>query len=169
MHSSSFYRTHCSFPFNAVFVEGCGNKWKRFGNSCYLFVKPDSSNYEQERSNWKTARSHCLKEMADLVSLTTQEEVDFVYNHTKNMAYDFWIGLTYETQVQKSTPWVWSNGDRLNITQWDTGEPNNLGGEHCTHIIKKTKRWNNRECNTDLAWICEKTKSSNTTAKPTGI
>ena len=72
---------------------------------CYLFVKPDSSNYEQERSNWKTARSHCLMEMADLVSLTTQE-VDFVYSHTKNMAYDFWIGLTYETQVQKNTPWV---------------------------------------------------------------
>ena len=85
------------------------------------------------------------------------------------MAYNFWIGLTYETQVQKSTPWVWSNGDMSNVTQWDTGEPNNLVGEHCTHIIKKTERWNNRVCNTDLAWICEKTKSSNTTAKATGI
>ena len=109
--------------------------------------------------------------MADLASLTTQEEVDFVYYHTKNMAYDFWIGLTYETQVQKSTPcWVWSNGDRLNnITWWNTGEPNYLDEEHCTYIIKKTKRWNNKKCNTDFAWICEKTKSSNTTAKATGI
>lgn len=108
--------------------------------------------------------------MADLVSLTTQQEVDFIYSHTKNMDYDFWIGLTYTTQMNKTnTPWVWSNGDRLKIMRWNTDEPNDLDKEHCTHIIKGTKRWNNKKCDSKFAWICEKPKKSKTTAKATGI
>ena len=157
------------FSFKALLIEACGNKWKSFGNSCYLFVTPDGSNYGPEQSDWSTARSDCLKRRADLVSLTTQEEVDFIYSHTKNKAYRFWIGLTYETQVKENTRWTWSNGDMLNITQWNKGEPSDLNNEHCTHILKGIKYWNNKECDNKFAWICEKTKMIKTPVKATGV
>ena len=156
------------FSFKALLIEACDKKWKSFGNSCYSFVTPDDSKYGPVKSNWSTARSHCLKERADLVSLTTQEEVDFVYSHTKNKAYRFWIGLTYETQVKNNTPWTWSNGDILNVTQWNRGEPNKLNKEHCTHILKRRKYWNNLRCDFKNAWICEKTKMIKTAVKATG-
>ena len=104
-----------------------------------------------------------------MVSLTTQEEVDFVYSHTKDMAYHFWTGLTYETQVKENTSWTWSNGDMLNITQWNKGEPNKLNKEHCAHILKRRKYWNNQRCVGKNAWICEKPKMIKTTVKATGL
>ena len=157
------------FSFKALLIEACGKKWKSFANSCYLFVVPDGSKYGPEQSDWSTARSQCKKKRADLVSLTTQEEVDFVYSHTKNKPHGFWIGLTYETQVKENTRWIWSNGDMLNITQWNKGEPNDLNNEHCTHILKRRKYWNNLRCDDKNAWICEKPKMIKTTVKVTGL
>ena len=121
------------------------------------------------KSNWGRARAYCPGRGADLVSLTTQEEVDFVYSHTRNKANNFWIGLTYETQFKNNTPWTWSNGDILNVTQWNRGEPNKLNKEHCTHILKRRKRWNNLRCDSKLAWICKKPKMIKTTVKAKGV
>lgn len=120
------------------------------------------------------ARAYCLKKGADLVSLTTNDEVDFVYSHTKNFAYWFWIGLRYNrTKLRKSAHWAWSNGDNLNITKWNTGEPNLFETEHCVEILKRLKVWNNEICdskdNEKRAWICEKPKRAKTSRKTVKI
>lgn len=106
--------------------------------------------------NWEKARSYCLYKNADLVSLTTKEEVNFVYNHTKYLHYFFWIGLN-RIVIPKDVPWIWSNGDKLTITQWAPYEPYG-DHENCVKIRKLSKYWNNKECYAKHAWICEKTK-----------
>ena len=132
----------------------CGKdkRWKPFGNSCYLFGK-------WRRSNWTAARLRCLRMHADLVSLTTEDEINFIYNRTKNSKRVFWIGLQY-SKFQGS--WSWSNGDKVNITKWGTKEPNNLRREHCSAIIKKSKYWSNKQCNEKRGWICEKARTNST-------
>ena len=90
-----------------------------------------------------------------MVSLTTNDEVDFVHTHTKSVRYLFWIGLSNSTNGN----WTWSNGDKLNILKWNDNEPNFPGTEHCVEILQLKKVWNNQECTDKLAWICEKPKS----------
>mgnify|MGYP002804077563 CR=1 FL=1 len=144
---------------SVILVQTCSEKWKGFGNSCYLFVTPGESNFNVSKSNWYNARKYCIKWRGDLISLTTHKESNFVYNHTKNFAYGFWIGLRYTNINKTSSPWTWSSGEKLRITKWNKGEPNNIHVEHCTEILKKVKVWNNQACHTRLAWICEKPMS----------
>ncbi len=158
--------------FTVVTIQRCAGKWKSFGYSCYLFVTPDSSKYDPQESNWYKARENCLKKGADLVSLTTDDEMNFVYSHTKNLDYPFWIGLRYSrTKVGKNKRWAWSNGEKLNFTKWHKMEPNYLKSEHCVEILRKLKYWNNKRCDEERAWICEKPNIVRTqkTKKITGI
>ena len=148
----SVWLIYCSFLFKESGTSQlCGKdkRWQAFGNSCYLFGK-------WHRLNWKAARSRCSKMDAELVSLTTKDEINFIYNRTKNSNRFFWIGLRYRT-VQRN--WTWSNGDEVNITKWGRKEPNNLSREHCGEIIRKSKYWNNKQCKEKRAWICEKAKT----------
>jgi hypothetical protein len=112
------------------------------------------------------ARAYCIKKDADLVSLTTNDEVEFVYNNTENSRY--WIGLRYQkTKLRKNAHWTWSNGDKLNFTNWNKGEPNDLEKEHCGEILKGLRFWNNKECDGNQAWtwICEKPRNAKTSPK----
>ena len=119
--------------------------------SCYLFVTPGESNFNVSKSNWNSARKYCANRNGNLVALTTNEEIDFVYNHTKNFAHKFWIGLTYLEFTSTSSHWTWSNGEKLGITKWNKGGPNKILVEHCTEILKKVKVWNNKACHTRQA------------------
>ena len=149
--------TSLSFLFIVVLTQICPGKWRGFGNSCYLFVTQTRSGNNTEGLNWYAARKYCLKKGANLVSLTSNDEVNFVYNHTKNLDYKFWIGLRYNrTKVRKNERWAWSNGEKLNFTKWNKDEPNFLKFEHCVEILKNLKYWNNGGCGAKLAWICEK-------------
>ena len=140
-------------------TQTCADKWKSFESSCYLFVTPTPPNSEPQLSNWETARLYCLNRSADLISLTTQDEVNFVFQHTKNMTNIFWIGLKYNgTKKEHNATWMWSNGDKLKINKWAPGEPNLLDSEHCGLIKKASKYWNNNPCSNSRAWICEKAK-----------
>ena len=136
-------------------TQACADKWKSFGNSCYLFVIPPL----YPVSKWETAHSYCLNKSADLISLTTQDEVNFVFQHTNKTAYRFWIGLKYKrTKKKNNTTWMWNNGDKLKFDKWGPGEPNLLHKEHCGEILKSSEYWNNIPCRVKRAWICEKTK-----------
>jgi hypothetical protein len=58
--------------------------------------------------------------------------------------------------VGKNKRWAWSNGEKLNFIKWNKMEPNNLESEHCVEILRKLKYWNNKKCDEERAWICEK-------------
>ncbi|XP_028419102.1 uncharacterized protein LOC114544771, partial [Dendronephthya gigantea] len=134
----------------------CAVRWKSFGNSCYLFVR-------QERKNWEDARSHCLMKGADLVSLTTEAEIRFLYDHTWYINKDIWIGLNKinRTKLSSDRAWVWSNGDKRTIVKWSKKEPNDLKDQHCVEIEEGSMFWRNQECDKKRAWICEKSKRIN--------
>ena len=143
-------------------TQTCADKWKSFENSCYLFVTPPL----HPVSKWETARSYCLNKRADLISLTTQDEVNFVFQHTIKTTYPFWIGLRYKrTKKENNATWMWSNGDKLKIDKWAPGEPNLLDSERCGEVLRSSKNWNNLPCCRKIAWICEKTKKEAKTDK----
>ena len=147
-------------------TQTCADKWKSFGNSCYLFVIPPL----YPKSNWETARWYCLNKSSDLVSLTTQDEVNFVFQHTKKTAYRFWIGLRYNgTKKEDNATWMWSNGEKLKINKWASEEPNSLDIEHCGEVMKSSEYWNNLRCWLKIAWICEKTEILRTGEQKTDI
>nr|XP_014339379.1 PREDICTED: macrophage mannose receptor 1-like [Latimeria chalumnae] len=72
--------------------------------------------YIKEKKSWFGARDTCRERYTDLVSITSQQELEKIRNITGGKKV--WIGL-YQN------PWRWSNGDESSFQYWDTNEPNN--------------------------------------------
>ncbi|XP_069549119.1 CD209 antigen-like protein C [Brachyistius frenatus] len=121
----------------------CHLGWKMFNNKCY---------YASEKGvtkNWNNSRKDCQQRRADLVIITTKDELDFVtkiYDRT-------WIGLS---DIQREGKWKWVDGSDLEGNGfWQTGEPNNSGDENCVEISRRNGDWNDAQCKVEIPWICE--------------
>eukprot|EP00794_Sanderia_malayensis_P016656 gene16656-18346_t len=130
----------------------CPVSWKLFENTpdgpaCYV-VK---NNY----FSWYGARDDCLANSADLLSITSQDEQEFVTTELLNGKF-MWLGYTdkdYEGH------WAWSdNSTRPSFTNWDGGDPNDGGwlrNEDCA-LMKPDGKWNDYPCNDRFKYICKR-------------
>ncbi|XP_059205976.1 lactose-binding lectin l-2-like [Centropristis striata] len=126
----------------------CPMFWYSFNGRCYKYVATDMS--------WADAELHCLSQRANLVSIHSQGEQNFVKSLTENFdpakGYT-WIGLT---DIHKEGRWMWSEGCVVKYVFWNTGQPDNGGGEeHCGHINHGADlKWNDIPCSRTLPFVC---------------
>lgn len=83
---------------------------------------------------WADAELHCVLQGANLASIHSLEEHQFVKvlisNFDPTEGYTC-IGLT---DLHKEGGWIWSDGSPVDFTYWTSNEPDNMGGnEHCVH------------------------------------
>ncbi|KAM3595902.1 uncharacterized protein V6R79_004905 [Siganus canaliculatus] len=127
---------------------GCPPFWFGFNGRCYKYVAT--------RLTWADAELNCVSQRANLVSIHSLEEENFVktliknFDHTQSLT---WIGLS---DIHKEGSWMWSDGSAVNFAFWLRGEPNNLGGnEHCVHNnFRQERKWNDDKCYLRLASVC---------------
>ena len=131
------------------------SEWKVYKKSCYKILS--------ESKSWALAERDCVKRGAHLVSIHSDEEMDFVDNliwDYPDMTYgEIWIGLKKE-----GDSWLWADGSRFNYTNWDKlwEEPDNSPLADCTHTIDTAGQpidgytWVTNHCSTRLRYICKK-------------
>ncbi|XP_030259771.1 lactose-binding lectin l-2-like [Sparus aurata] len=127
---------------------GCPMFWYNFNGRCYKYVATHLT--------WADAELQCLSQGANLVSIHSPEENDFVKFLIQNFDSaqgHTWIGLS---DIHKEGRWMWSDGSVVDFVFWNGGEPNNGGGnEDCGHIHSgNTLRWNDFPCSHTLASVC---------------
>ncbi|XP_041087362.1 C-type mannose receptor 2 isoform X1 [Polyodon spathula] len=125
----------------------CDGAWQQFQSSCYL--------RNSEKTSWPEARQACHKMEADLVSIHTLLELEFVVKYMKRDVDELWIGLNDGKQQMN---FEWSDGTQVLFTFWHPFEPNNFGNnkEDCVTIWGPEGRWNDSPCNMTLPSICKK-------------
>ncbi|XP_026011312.1 lactose-binding lectin l-2-like isoform X1 [Astatotilapia calliptera] len=127
----------------------CPPFWYSFNGRCYKYVATHMS--------WADAELYCVSQRANLVSIHSREEEEFVKSLIKNFDHAqryTWIGLS---DLHKEGRWMWSDGCAVSFTHWNAGEPNNgLGGktEHCVHSIGDLNKWNDQQCSLNLPSVC---------------
>jgi len=93
-------------------------------------------------ATWSEAYQMSLEEEVHLVTISSQEENDFIFEHTGG---GVWIGFT-DQEVEGN--WEWVTGEDVGYTNWDDGEPNNDGengqGQNWAHMIE-TGQWDDLE------------------------
>ena len=104
-----------------------------------------------------------------LVKIETEEENEELYNEAVrfNVTDGTWIGLN---DIAEEGNWVWTDGKRVNFTNWSTDQPDNANhfnpeGEDCVVLNTYTtpggdshqpKKWNDAPCNGGIMGaICE--------------
>ncbi|XP_038144842.1 ladderlectin-like [Cyprinodon tularosa] len=127
----------------------CNRFWYSFDNNCYKYVAT--------LMTWADAEKYCNTQGANLVSIHSLKEENFV----KDLITNFdpaegvnWIGLS---DAQQDRAYFWSDGSPLDFTLWNAGEPNNAGGtEPCVHTNwGPVKKWNDKVCAEKYSFVCK--------------
>ncbi|XP_064086030.1 perlucin-like protein [Macrobrachium nipponense] len=126
----------------------CENGWLKLRSSCYFLGK--------DISNWEQSRQKCLAMDSDLVTITRDEEYNFLRDLSKG--HNMYVGLN-DLQEEGTYRWV-ADGTIHQIVEswWVEGEPNNPNSqEHCVHFSNYVDgRFNDRVCANEFRYICEK-------------
>uniref|UniRef100_A0A671X1N5 C-type lectin domain-containing protein n=1 Tax=Sparus aurata TaxID=8175 RepID=A0A671X1N5_SPAAU len=129
---------------------GCPMFWYNFNGRCYKYVATHLT--------WADAELQCLSQGANLVSIHSPEENDFVKFLIQNFDSaqgHTWIGLS---DIHKEGRWMWSDGSVVDFVFWNGGEPNNDNGggnEHCGHFYAPYNlKWNDHLCSLTFPSVC---------------
>ncbi|XP_067661558.1 C-type lectin domain family 4 member E-like [Haliotis asinina] len=133
----------------------CAGGFVKFEDHCYIL--------ELDEVKWDPARNRCRSLGADLVSINTESENNFLvekikeyYPPDEKSAAHFWIGMLYE-----DGKYVWVDGTEVGFTDWrSSNQPN------CMHTFMKCKsfistfetayQWEDASSLYHFYYICEK-------------
>ncbi|XP_058509180.1 C-type mannose receptor 2 isoform X2 [Solea solea] len=125
----------------------CDVGWQSFQAGCYKLTS--------EKTDWHTARKTCQKVEANLVSIHTLPELEFIIRNLKRDIDQLWVGL-HDTEMQMD--FQWTDHSPVTFTFWHPYEPNNFRNtqEDCVSMWGPEGRWDDSPCNLTLPSICKK-------------
>uniref|UniRef100_A0A3Q3JCG4 Mannose receptor, C type 2 n=1 Tax=Monopterus albus TaxID=43700 RepID=A0A3Q3JCG4_MONAL len=125
----------------------CDVGWQAFQAGCYKLTS--------EKTDWDTAQKTCQKMEANLVSIHTLPELEFIMRNLKRDIDQVWTGL-HDTDMQMD--FQWTDHTPVIFTYWHPFEPNNFRNtqEDCVSIWGAEGRWDDSPCNLTLPSICKK-------------
>jgi hypothetical protein len=100
--------------------------------------------------DWQTARADCIVRGSgwDLAAVGTATEQTLLQSV---IGADAWIGFS-DSATEGS--FAWTNGEALNYSNWDSGQPDNAGEEDCGRV-KLGGKWDDTSCTASHRSICE--------------
>merc|ERR1711973_172538 len=119
-----------------TFAIDCPEGWMGIHGSCYL-TAPDKSMFFH-------AQEYCWEQGGYLAEIDTPEESEAVMGII-SLELNYWIGLT---DFADDGRWIWQESHQVaNWTNWQEGEPNNLGGQDCVIMEQRyDHRWDDVYC-----------------------
>lgn len=126
--------------------------WFMFNGFCY-YVAHDA------KRTWPKAAEHCGDNQANLLSIHSDSDVDFVFKllHLSNISSStthFWIGFN---SVDPQAPYSWNDGSAANYFQWGKGQPSKtLSMQTCVRLSRDTGFWSVVRCLVRYSHICKR-------------
>ncbi|KAI8513913.1 hypothetical protein Bbelb_082370 [Branchiostoma belcheri] len=143
----------------------CQSGWSEYNNYCYkLFT---------DKVDWSTANRKCRQHGANLASVTSADENNFVTRLISNAPLGFIRHLVYFGLKLTGGGWEWTDGSPVSYTNWAPGEPGrNLWGKtgDCANMYSKDDsnmwirakgkkgQWNDHKCSWELPYVCKTPK-----------
>lgn len=80
--------------------------------------------YYDVETTWNQAYRFCENKGGHLVTITSKDENDFVYELCKDHCSIIWIGANIYNREAKKENWYWVTGEPFSYDGWNSGEPN---------------------------------------------
>ncbi|XP_038065741.1 fibropellin-3-like [Patiria miniata] len=131
----------------------CQSGWNHYGDFCYRFS--DEYLHFDDRHTWQGALARCQSDGANLVSIHSKDESNFIFDHMGYSRGRFWIGLTDQ---EREGFFKWSDGTKLDFINWSPRIPDNAGNEDCAHIdsVYFGSQWSDVWCGQIYGYVCKK-------------
>ncbi|XP_026210056.1 LOW QUALITY PROTEIN: macrophage mannose receptor 1 [Anabas testudineus] len=123
--------------------------WAHYGRYCYFVYNG------QQGFSWPDSRHYCQQFKADLVSIHSRADVEFIRNLNATKNHNIWIGLTRDSNFG----WAWTDKTSLGFLNWAPGEPNaafhpgEVAEESCVEMYADG-RWNDNNCMQKRGFAC---------------
>nr|XP_057909832.1 regenerating islet-derived protein 4-like isoform X2 [Doryrhamphus excisus] len=130
----------------------CMEGWQLFHSKCYLFIHSD---YYYEWKNWQGSVDECRQRNAELLVINSQEEQEFVTNHTRKYNDDrhgYWMGLS---KNDKTYQWVWLHGENLTVTFWRSQVFSSRANCALSQPSDSLMNWSKESCEMRNRFICQ--------------
>ncbi|CAH1244762.1 VCAN [Branchiostoma lanceolatum] len=156
-----------TLPSLSTTARPCKSGWSEYNNHCYKFFR--------DQLNWSEANKKCKELGANLASVTSAEENNFIagliVNAPKRVTRHLvWFGLRL---VDKQ--WKWTDGSPLSYTNWAPGEPGKNWSwwpgksEDCSNVYSQAGtsilgakgekgQWNDHKCSNGFSYVCKTPK-----------
>ncbi|XP_052258892.1 macrophage mannose receptor 1-like [Dreissena polymorpha] len=146
----------------AAWSTECGPFWVLDSASSYCY------RFSDDTVTWFQARSLCQNDSAQLASVTSIHEQNFLANSM--FAYRspaLWLGAN-DLATNKGFNWI--DGSGFAFLNWSPGEPNNLNKmEQCLEVTtggQNVGLWNDISCTSQRGYVCKKKSSHFPTVLP---
>ncbi|KAM6977347.1 macrophage mannose receptor 1 [Aplochiton taeniatus] len=143
-----------------VLKGGCAPDWIGFHGKCYKIV------VGSDKNTWQEARSYCIHQGGNLVSILSDKEQAFLTTKMLNYPEDLWIGMN---DVNWEMRFLWTEGRGVTYTNWAKGHPTSVpDGRYsfreevfdCVVIVgsnsKQTGFWKVEDCDLSRGFICNR-------------
>ncbi|EYC26688.1 hypothetical protein Y032_0010g910 [Ancylostoma ceylanicum] len=119
--------------------------------------------YDPNKVKFVEARIKCQNMNADLASLHSRDEVEFlkrIMQSNSTLMEDAWIGMVY-TISATSAEKKWTDGSPFDYKNFAPGMPNSFSvGEHCGQVMSDGEnlgKWKTTDCSDDAhIYVCKK-------------
>uniref|UniRef100_A0A8C5WHE4 Lymphocyte antigen 75 n=1 Tax=Leptobrachium leishanense TaxID=445787 RepID=A0A8C5WHE4_9ANUR len=101
---------------------------------------------------WKEAYESCLSQGADLLSITSEEELAFITS-MDTIPDTIWTGLN---RFDRSGGWQWSDHTPLSFINWNQAFFSRLDDMDCGTLDTDSGLWQNQHCVLSLPYVCKK-------------
>ncbi|XP_047200502.1 macrophage mannose receptor 1 [Hippoglossus stenolepis] len=123
--------------------------WIPYGRYCYFVYN------QQKGFSWPDSRHYCQEVKAELASIHSRAEVEFIRNLNYTKHHNIWIGLTRD----RNFGWGWTDKTSLGFLNWAPSEPNmafhpgDVAEENCVEMYGDG-RWNDNNCLQKRGFAC---------------
>ncbi|KAK9539956.1 hypothetical protein VZT92_002435 [Zoarces viviparus] len=143
-------KMNLSEPSKCVSSQPCPADWREINSRCYFL--------STEKKTWEHSRKYCQSKDADLVVISSRQELRTLYRLDGDADLLFWIGLS---DITGTTGWKWVDGSALTEPFWQSGQPDRSPTkvEDCVemyHFNPAMASWVDVPCGVERRWLCEK-------------
>lgn len=156
------------YTWNASYAQTFSIDYTSISPSATKYFNGNRYEYYDHTMTWNQAYRVCEKKGGHLVTITSQEENDFVFDLANDFENNYcWLG---GTDFASEGNWYWVNSEKFGYSNWRSGEPNDdsNGTEEYMHmhvLNDYAGQWNDlpNDINNVFGFICEYEGDANET------